>query len=68
MVDVISATTNRVTRTIPVGQLPWQMALTPDGKTLYVADGDSDAVSVINTATNAVTNTIAVAATRSAWP
>ncbi len=60
VVDVISAATNRVTRTIAVGQLPWQMALTPDGGTLYVADGDSDAVSVINTATDAVTNTIAV--------
>ena len=60
VVDVISPATNRVTRTIPVGQLPWQMALTSDGKTLYVADGDSDAVSVVNTATNAVTNTIAV--------
>jgi YVTN family beta-propeller protein len=60
VVDVISAATNRVTRTIAAGQLPWQMALTSNGSTLYVADGDSDAVSVINTATNAVTNTIAV--------
>jgi YVTN family beta-propeller protein len=60
VVDVISATANRVTRTIAVGQLPWQMALTSDGATLYVADGDSDAVSVINTATDAVTNTITV--------
>jgi YVTN family beta-propeller protein len=60
VVDVISAASNRVTRTIAVGQLPWQMALTSNGGTLYVADGDSDAVSVINTATNAVTNTIAV--------
>jgi YVTN family beta-propeller protein len=60
VVDVISPATNRVTRTIAVGQLPWQMALTSDGKTLYVADGDSDAVSVINTATSAVINTIAV--------
>jgi YVTN family beta-propeller protein len=60
VVDVISAKTNRVTRTIPVGQLPWQMALTSDGGTLYVADGDSDGVSVINTTTDAVTNTIAV--------
>jgi YVTN family beta-propeller protein len=60
VVDVISAATNRVTRTIAVGQLPWQMAITSSGSTLYVADGDSDAVSVINTATNAVTSTIAV--------
>jgi YVTN family beta-propeller protein len=60
VVDVISPATNRVTRTIAVGQLPWQMAITSSGGTLYVADGDSDAVSVINTATNAVTSTIAV--------
>ena len=60
VVDVISARTNRVTRTIAVGQLPWQMALTATGGTLYVADGDSDAVSVINTATDKVTDTIAV--------
>jgi len=59
-VDVISPATNRVTRTIAVGQLPWQMAVTSNGGTLYVANGDSDSVSVINTATNAVTNTIAV--------
>ena len=60
VVDVISAKTNRVTRTIAVGQLPWQMALSPDASTLYVADGDSDAVSVVSTATDKVTNTISV--------
>jgi YVTN family beta-propeller protein len=59
-VDVISPSTNRVTRTIAVGQLPWQMALSPDASTLYVADGDSDAVSVVSTATDKVTNTISV--------
>jgi YVTN family beta-propeller protein len=60
VVDVISAKTNRVTRTIAVGQLPWQMALSPDASTLYVADGDSDGVSVVSTATDKVTNTISV--------
>ena len=60
VVDVISPSTNRVTRTIAVGQLPWQMALSPDAGTLYVADGDSDAVSVVSTATDKVTNTISV--------
>src|SRR3984957_5264453 len=60
VVDVISATTNRVTRTIAVGQLPWQMALTANGGTLYVAGGAADAVSVTNTATDAVKNTISV--------
>ena len=37
--------------TIPVGQRPWNMALTPDGKKLYVACGRSGAVSVIDTQT-----------------
>lgn len=60
VVDVINPATNRVTKTIAVGQLPWQMALSPDASTLYVADSDSDAVSVISTATNTVTSTISV--------
>jgi YVTN family beta-propeller protein len=61
VVDVISAATNRVTKTIQVGQMPWQMALSPDGSTLYVADGDSNAVSVVAAASGTVTNTISVA-------
>jgi YVTN family beta-propeller protein len=60
VVDVISGKINRVTATIPVGQLPWQMALSPDASTLYVADSDSDAVSVVSTATDKVTGTISV--------
>ena len=68
VVDVISGTANRVTATIAVGQLPWQMALSPDASTLYVADGDSDAVSVISTATNTVTSTISVPGDPAAWP
>jgi len=57
-VDVISAASNRVTGTIPVGQMPWQLVVSSDGSTVYVADGDSNAVSVINTATDKVTSTI----------
>jgi YVTN family beta-propeller protein len=60
VVDVINPASNRVTKTIAVGQLPWQAALSPDGKTLYVADSDSDQVSVISTATDTVTGTISV--------
>jgi YVTN family beta-propeller protein len=60
VVDVINPATNRVERTIAVGQLPWQMALSPDGSTLYVADSDSDAVSVVSTATDKVTGTVTV--------
>jgi YVTN family beta-propeller protein len=39
---------------------PWGVALTPDGAYAYVTDYASDSVSVINTATNHVTETIAV--------
>jgi YVTN family beta-propeller protein len=57
-VDVISAATNTVTGTIKVGQLPWGLVLSADGSTMYVADGDSDAISVINTKSDMVTATI----------
>ena len=36
------------------------MAVSPNGSHLYVANSDSGAVSVINTTTNSVTNTISV--------
>ncbi|HEX5463158.1 MAG TPA: hypothetical protein VFW88_00405, partial [Burkholderiales bacterium] len=44
--------TNKIIATIPVGHRPWNMAITPDGSKLYVANGRSDSVSVIDTATN----------------
>lgn len=39
---------------------PAALALSPDGKTLYAADQTGDRVAVVNTATGAVTGTIAV--------
>jgi len=39
-----------VLASIPVGKRPWNMALTPDGAKLYVANGRSGSVSVIDTA------------------
>jgi phospholipase C len=50
----------RVTRSIPVGELPWQVVVSANGKTAYVASPDSDSVSVIDTAKDKVTDTIAV--------
>jgi len=50
---VIDTAATRSSRTIPVGQRPWNMALTRDGAKLYVANGRSDSVSVIDTAKNA---------------
>ena len=44
---VISATTNAVVARIAVGKRPRGMALSPDGKVVYVALGDDDAVALI---------------------
>jgi YVTN family beta-propeller protein len=52
-----------VTATIPVGQRPWNMGITKDGAKLYVANGRSDSVSIIDTAKNAVVKTILVGKT-----
>ena len=50
----------QVTATIGVGDLPWDIALSADGKTAFVANPDSDSVSVISTATDTVTATVPV--------
>ena len=55
---MINAATDKVTGTIPVGQLPWQLVVSSNGKTVYVADPDSDQVSVISTSSDTVTSTI----------
>ena len=52
--------TNKVSATIPVGKRPWNMALTPDGARLYVANGRSGTVSVIDTASLRKTGDIVV--------
>ena len=36
--SVIDTTTNTVTATIPVGSLPFGVAVSPDGSTVYVAN------------------------------
>lgn len=47
--------------TITVGTHPNQSVLGSAGSLLYVADGDSDQISVLNTATNQVVRTISLA-------
>src|SRR6266404_3812048 len=48
-VSVIDTRTNLVVATIPVGQSPSDVAVTPDGGLVYVANGENraDSVSVI---------------------
>jgi YVTN family beta-propeller protein len=45
-------------RTIPVGKLPCGLALSKDGQRLYVANANSDTVSVVDTEANQVVQTL----------
>ena len=59
-VSVIDTATNTVVATIPVGNFPLGVAVTPDGTKVYVANFSDNTVSVIHTATNTVVKTIPV--------
>jgi YVTN family beta-propeller protein len=52
-VQVIDTASNAIVKEVAVGRRPWNMALTPDGKKLYVAAGRSNAVAVVDTDTYA---------------
>ena len=54
----IDTTTNTVAATIPVGDRPVEVVITPDGTRAYVSNYYDSTVSVIDTATNAVVGTI----------
>ena len=41
-----------------VGQRPWGLALSPDAKTLFTANGPSNDISVVDVATQMVTKKI----------
>ncbi|HEY4846896.1 MAG TPA: YncE family protein [Methylocella sp.] len=61
-VSVIATATNTVVATIPVGNvpgnLPWGIAITPNGTYAYVTNRQTNGVSVIATATNTVAATV----------
>jgi YVTN family beta-propeller protein len=59
-VSVISASTNTVVATIPVGEGPRRIAVTPNGSKAYVTNSASNDVSVINTSSHTVIATIPV--------
>ncbi len=59
-VSVIDTATNTVAATVPVGNFPNGVAVTPDGARVYVANVFGNTVSVIDTATNTVTATVRV--------
>jgi YVTN family beta-propeller protein len=57
-VAVIDGESLTLIQLIPVGQRPWGIALTADGRKLYTANGLSNDVSVIDTESNKVIATI----------
>jgi YVTN family beta-propeller protein len=60
-VQDLSASANYVVARIPVGLNPRGLALSGDGRRLFVANRLDDSISVIDTRTNAVTSTIKLA-------
>jgi YVTN family beta-propeller protein len=52
VVTPINTATDKAGRPIKVGRLPNCLAITANGRTLYVGNGDSNTVTPINTATN----------------
>jgi YVTN family beta-propeller protein len=65
-ISVFDTVTQMVVKTIEVGLHPSAMALSPDGRRLYVANANSDSISVIDTAQDTVEATLDVRLTRSA--
>jgi len=65
-VSVMEASNNTLVTTIPVGDIAWGIAVSPDDAKAYVANQGSglggNSVSVINTVSNTVANTILVGA------
>jgi YVTN family beta-propeller protein len=57
-VSVIDTASNTVVATVSGLSAPFGMAVTPDGKRVYVANFSAPTVSVIDTATNAVVATV----------
>jgi YVTN family beta-propeller protein len=57
---VLDTSTNTVVATVPVGNLPIGVAITPDGAFAYVANAFGSTVSVIDTSTNTVVATVRV--------
>ena len=57
---MISAATNTVVATVPVGIFPTGIAITPNGGFAYVTNTSSSTISVIDTATNTVVTAIPV--------
>jgi YVTN family beta-propeller protein len=58
--SVFDGATRKTIATVRVGVSPAQMAVAPDRKSVYIANTGSDSVSVLDTARNTITGTIAL--------
>src|SRR3954454_7938924 len=58
--SVIDGATHRVVATVRVGVSPAQMAVSPDRRSIYIANTGSNTVSVLKTDNNTVAKTIAL--------
>jgi YVTN family beta-propeller protein len=58
MANDLSASANYVAARIPVGRAPKGLALSPDGRRLFVANRTDDTISVVDTAARRVVSTI----------
>ncbi len=56
----LSASANYVTARIPVGSGPKGLALSPDGRKLYVANRTNDTISIVDTAARQVCGTLSL--------
>ena len=59
-VSVIDTATNTEITSVPVGVNPQDLAVTPDGHHVFVANAFSNSLSIIDTGSNAVTGTVNV--------
>ena len=55
-VTLIDTRTNARGATVPVGKLPSEITLTPDGKTAYVLNTSSSSVSMVSTGSGVATS------------
>jgi YVTN family beta-propeller protein len=58
--SIIDGATHKIVATVRVGVSPAQMAVSPDRKSVYIANTGSNTVSVLNTDNDTITRTIAL--------
>jgi len=57
-ITVLDSTTMKVVKTVPVGQRPRGITISPDGKFIYLCASDDDTIQVIDTADMQVVGTL----------